>query len=172
MLVLVTAFARVRPSQIGLRSWADWSTTEKSYFVQVFLLANVVFALMFSKSVGVLARTPALWGPAAVVFITSLLWGFYQELIYRAILQTELVRRWGALGGILAANALYTFGPLHFYHLVDGPPESGVLFAGIFGIGLFFSLLFQRSGNLWIVGVFHGLGAWYLVGIHGLYAMF
>jgi membrane protease YdiL (CAAX protease family) len=49
------------------------------------------------------------------VFLPYLLWGFYQEVMYRGILQTELVRRWGPLWGILVSNSLFTFGPLHFY---------------------------------------------------------
>ena len=166
VMALVAWFARVKPAQLGFRSWTKWTTTEKSYFVQVFVLANIVFAAMFSKPLGALAATRALWGSALVVFVTSLLWGFYQELVYRGILQTELVRRWGGFGGILVANALYTFGPLHFYHFASrGPLESGVMFAGIFAIGLFFGLLFRRSGNLWIVGVFHSLGDWYISGV-------
>lgn len=166
VLALVTSFARLKPSQLGLRSWAHWSTTEKTYFVQVFLLANVLFTVIFSEPLRAIARTRALWGPALVVFLTSLLWGFYQELIYRGILQTELVRRWRALVGILVANGLYTFGPLHFYHFAGGGwGESVVMFLSIFIIGLFFGLLFKRSGNLWIVGIFHGLGDWYIVGV-------
>jgi len=38
----------------------------------------------------------------------------------------------------------------------------------IFAIGLFFGVLFRRSGNLWIVGIFHGLGDWYIGGVGSL----
>ena len=41
------------------------------------------------------------------------------------------------------------------------------MFTGIFAIGLFFGVLFQRSGNLWMVGIFHGLGDFYIVGTLG-----
>jgi membrane protease YdiL (CAAX protease family) len=169
VLALVRWFVGVEPSRLGLRRWATWGTTERSYFVQVFVLANVIFATIFAEPVAALLGNRALWGPGVVVLITSLLWGFYQELIYRGILQTELGRRWGALGGILAANTLYTFGPLHLYHFAGGTLlGSFVMFAGIFAIGLFFGLLFHRSANLWIVGTFHGLGDWYIVGVSGL----
>jgi membrane protease YdiL (CAAX protease family) len=101
--------------------------------------------------------------------MTSLLWGFYQELIYRGILQTELVRRWGAVPGVLVANLLYTFGPLHFYHFFKGSAAaSAIMFASIFAIGLFFGVLFHRSRNLAMVGLFHGLGDWYITGVRSL----
>ena len=48
-----------------------------------------------------------------------LFFGFYQEVIYRGILQSELVRRWGTFIGILIANTLYTFGPLHWNYFLS-----------------------------------------------------
>jgi membrane protease YdiL (CAAX protease family) len=37
------------------------------------------------------------------------------------------------------------------------------MFAAIFLIGLFFGVLYRRSGNLWIVGVLHAIGNAYIV---------
>ena len=37
------------------------------------------------------------------------------------------------------------------------------IFAAIFAIGLFFGVLYKRSGNLWIVAVFHAIGNAYIV---------
>jgi membrane protease YdiL (CAAX protease family) len=34
-------------------------------------------------------------------------------------------------------------------------------------MGLFFGVLFRRSGNLWIVAVFHAIGNSYIVGSLG-----
>jgi membrane protease YdiL (CAAX protease family) len=42
------------------------------------------------------------------------------------------------------------------------------MFLTIFAIGLFFGALFQRSGNLWIVGIFHALGDCYITGLDTL----
>lgn len=146
LLVLALALVRfavgVRFAQIGLRRWREWTLAEKSYFVQVLVVANLAFALLFPHELGV----------------TCLLWGLYQELVYRGILQTELVRRWGAIAGVLAANLLYTFGPLHAYHFSTSSPW---MFAAVFAIGLFFGALFQRSRNLALVGAFHGVGDCY-----------
>ena len=168
-LVLVRYFAGLSLSQIGLRPWRSWSTTEKSYFVQTIILANGIF---FAVSAGRLRQVfddPALRNRFWVMAASYLLWGFYQEVIYRGILQTELVRRWGVIPGILVSNTIYTFGPLHFYHFSAlSPTGAAAMFASIFAIGLFFAAVKHRSGNLWMVGVFHGIGDVYLSGLSRL----
>ena len=161
-LVLVPLFAKVRLAEIGLRRWSEWSSVEKSYFVQTFLVANVVFSILFMDRLRSIFAEPSVWSEVGPAVATAFLWGFYQEVAYRGILQTELVRRMGSMRGILAGNVLFTFGPLHFYHFYQ--PSYAPMFAGIFAIGLFFAVLFQRSGNLWIVGIFHGLGEAYILG--------
>jgi hypothetical protein len=42
-LLLVRFVARVKLSQIGLYRWREWSGTERSYFVQLVIIANIVF---------------------------------------------------------------------------------------------------------------------------------
>lgn len=166
-LILIRSFAGIKFSQIGLYSWKNWSATEQWYFIQTIILVNVIFCMVLLSKLKVVLNQPALWSTAMDVLLLHLLWGFYQELIYRGILQTELVRRWGAVAGIFVSNLLFTFGPLHFYHLqrIGENPSHAWIFAAIFTIGLFFGILFQRSGNLWIVGIFHGIGDWYLTGL-------
>jgi membrane protease YdiL (CAAX protease family) len=164
-LLLVRFVAKVKLSDIGLYGWRSWSGTEKSYFIQLLIIANLVFALMFRDRMWtILAEPTGVLGLLAMMF-PYLLWGFYQELVYRGILQTELVRRWGSAAGILVANVLFTFGPLHFYHFSRTSPLP--MFAGIFAIGLFFGVLFQRSGNLWMVAIAHGIGNAYMEGVGG-----
>jgi CAAX protease family protein len=158
-LLLVRTFAGVGLSQIGLRPWREWTTAEKSYFVQVLLIFNAVFAIVFVQRLRAALADPRGW----LVLAAYVAWGFHQEVMYRGILQTELVRRWGGLAGILASNALYTFGPLHFYHF--SRPRPAPMFAAIFMIGLFFAVLFKRSGNLWLPAVFHGVGDLYFTGL-------
>jgi membrane protease YdiL (CAAX protease family) len=163
-LTLVRFFAGLRLARIGLRR--EWSTAEKSYFVQVIVLANAVFLLLFAGRLRTILADPSLRRQAYAVVLTYVLWGFYQELVYRGILQTALVQRWGWLPGIVVSNALYTFGPLHFYHFADATTAQALaMFAGIFAIGLFFAAVFHRSGNLWMVGVFHGIGDAYISGL-------
>lgn len=167
LCILIQAFAKIPFDQLGLRAWSAWTSIEKSYFIQVIPLAIVVFSLIFSSELkAVLAQTNLLEFGLFVV-VMRIVWGFYQEFLYRGLLQTELVKRWGATLGILISNLLFTFGPLHFYHFKAGAgdPSRLWIFAAIFGIGLVFSLIFKRSGNLWIIGLMHGLGDLFIDGI-------
>ena len=157
----------LRLSQIGFKPWRQWNTIEKSYFVQVLIIANVVFSLVFAARLRRIFAQPNSLEVVATVFVPYLFFGFYQEVVYRGILQSELVRRCGAFIGILAANILYTFGPLHSYYFASRSSLALPMFAAIFAIGLFFGILFRRSGNLWIVAVLHGIGNAYIVGSIG-----
>ena len=161
-LLLIRYFARLRLVQVGLYVWKDWSATEKSYFIQVLVIANLVFGIIFAERLRVICADAGLWSQAALVVGVNFLWGCHQELVYRGILQTELVRRWGIWLGILVSNLLFTFGPLHYYHFARG---AWPMFGGIFLIGLFFAVLFRRSGNLVIVGILHGIGNSYIDGL-------
>jgi membrane protease YdiL (CAAX protease family) len=154
-------------SQIGLRPWREWTTTERSYFLQVIVIANVVFPVVLAAPLrDGLARPGVAWTLWSV-FVPYLFFGFYQELVYRGMLQLELTRRWGAFAGILVANALYTFGPLHSHYFASRASLAVPMFAAIFAIGLIFGVLFRRSGNLWIVAVMHAIGNSYIVGSLG-----
>ena len=165
-LLLVRFVAKVKLSEVGLYRWHEWSETEKSYFVQLLIISNVVFGLMFWDRVRTIQAEAAGMRHLLTMLLPYLLWGFYQELVYRGLLQTELVRRWGTAAGIFVTNTLFTFGPLHFYHFARTSPALST-FAGIFAIGLFFGVVFQRSGNLWMVAIAHGIGNFYMEGIGG-----
>jgi len=161
-LLVVRGATGVRLSQLGFRSWRDWTATEKSYFCQVVGVANVVFPVVLATPIlNQVAQSGArgLWN----VFVPYLFFGFYQELVYRGIVQSELVRRWGAAIGIVVANVLYTFGPLHWDYFTRQASLAVPMFASIFAIGLFFGVVYRRSGNLWIVAVFHAIGNAYIV---------
>ena len=162
-LLIVPAIAGLRLREIGLRRWREWTRTEKSYFLQVVLIANLLFPLVFATPLrnrfAESGAASTLWA----VFLPYLSFGFYQEVVYRGMVQLEFVRRWGVLAGILVANVLYTFGPLHWNYFSSPLSLTGPMFASIFVIGLFFGLLFARSGNLWIVAVFPAFGNPYTV---------
>jgi uncharacterized protein len=164
--LLVTGVAKVRLVELGLRGWSRWTTTEKHFFPQIMVITLLVFGFTASSEIA------AFWGRNDVkrilvfVCVPQLIWGFYQEFVYRGMVQTELVRRWGAWRGILSGNALFTFGPLHFYHfgLARYHPSHLLIFLAIFAIGLYFAVVYHRSGNLWIVGTLHGVGDWFIDG--------
>ena len=165
-LLLAQFVAKVKLSEVGLYRWREWSGTEKSYFVQLLIISNVVFVLMLGDRLRTILADPTGTRQVLTTMLPYLLWGFYQELVYRGLLQTELVRRWGPVAGVLVTNTLFTFGPLHFYHFAR-TSSALPIFAGIFAIGLFFGVVFQRSGNLWMVAIAHGIGNFYIEGTGG-----
>ena len=167
VLWLVMKFAKVRLSTLGLYSWLHWSKTEKLYFLQIVPITIIVFSFFTSASLKPLWARPNLWEVGLFIFVPQMIWGFYQEFLYRGILQTELVRRRGTLTGILVSNLIFTFGPLHAYQFLAAQKNLPHLwiFSAIFSIGLLFAILFKRSGNLWIIGVMHGLGDWFIDGL-------
>ena len=161
-LLMVRRIARLRLSQLGFRPWRLWTTTEKSYFLQVLVIANVAFPLALASRPDHRAAEGFALG-AWSLFLPYLVFGFYQELVYRGMVQLALARRWGAPISIVVANVLYTFGPLHAYYFLSPASRAAPMLAAIFAIGLFFGALYQRSGNLWIVAVFHAVGNAYMV---------
>lgn len=164
VMLLIIAFFSVQRwyvgtpfNDVGLRPFAAWTGRERLYFFQVALLASVVFAFLFQDYLLALLEFHGVGGFALFSVVTGLLWGLVQEFLYRGWLQTELTRRFGALVGLLAANVVFTFGPLHLNYLTN---SEGVNWAGlgaVFGIGLLFGLVYRRSGNLWIPAVLHGI---------------
>ena len=165
--LLMRTFARIKPSQLALSAWKCWSKTEKVYFWQIIPITIAIFSFFNFDSLSILFHRSHLAEIFLFNLIPQLIWGFYQEFLYRGMLQTELVRRWGTRNGILTSNLLFTFGPLHAYHFLNASknPSHLWIFAAIFCIGLFFAILFKRSGNLWIVGFLHGLGDLFIEGL-------
>ena len=159
-------WAKVSFSDIGFLSWQKWTVTEKLYFAQVVIVANAIFIVLNSQPLGFLQERFGVWPAVATIVAVELLWGFYQEFNYRGILQTELTRRFGDVWGILAANVVFTLGPLHFYHLTSTQSwtSTATILAATFGIGLFFAVVFHRTRNICLVGVFHGIGNAYMNG--------
>ncbi|HKW02471.1 MAG TPA: CPBP family intramembrane glutamic endopeptidase [Vicinamibacterales bacterium] len=161
LAVAAVRVAGVRWSDVGFNRWVNWNATEKSYLVQVVILLNIVFVVLFGDRLrAALADPSVVWR----IFIPYFIFGFYQEVIYRGMLQTELVRRWGAVRGILASNALFTFGPLHYAYFWSGVSVAVPMLAGIFAIGLVFAMVFHRTANVWIAGTMHAFGNAYAVG--------
>ena len=148
---------RLPMADIGLRPLAAWTRRERLYLAQVVPMASIVFIFVFRDHLMVLIDLHGTVGFLLFSVGTGLLWGMIQEFLYRGWLQTDLTRRFGPLIGLLAANLIFTFGPLHMDYLTD---PNGVRWAGlgaVFGIGLVFGYIYRRSGNLWFPAVLHGL---------------
>lgn len=167
-MLLALRWCAVSLRTVGFKPWSMWTRTERWYFPQAVILANLIFFALFAAQFPAMAPAPA---PAYVatlmlLIVTQLLWGAWQELIYRGLLQTALrcwCRPWTAL---LIANTVFTFGPLHCYHfLLDHSWLATVgMFAAIWVIGLLFGFLFMRTRNLWLVAVLHAIGNAYIEG--------
>lgn len=162
-LVAVPRLAGIGLAPLGFRPWRDWTVTEKSYFLQVVVIANVVFPLVFAGPLAIRIEQAGMGRILSTVFVPYLLFGFYQEVVYRGMVQGELVRRWGAPMGIVVANLLYTFGPLHWNYFASPASLAVPMFAAVFLIGLFFGVVYRRSGNLGMVATFHAIGNAYIV---------
>jgi uncharacterized protein len=169
-LGLTAIFVRLPFSRIGLYGWRQWTLSEKLFLPQIIAVSLVAFTLAQWSELASLPNDADWIRGTMVVFIGQMLWGFYQEYVYRGLLQTELVRRWGAVTGIVSSNLIFTFGPLHSYHFAHAieHPNHLFIFAAIFAIGLYFGILFQRSGNLWIIAVVHGIGDFFIDGLAGM----
>ena len=142
---------------IGLRRPSAWTRRERLYAAQCLALALPAFAFLFRDRLRGLIELHGQLGFVVFSVLTGLCWGIVQEFLYRGWLQTELTRRFGGVAGLLIANLLFTFGPLHMDHiLAQGGPHWGTL-AAVFGIGLLFGIVYRRSGNLWIPALLHGL---------------
>lgn len=155
-VVMQRTFVGLPMTDVGLRRFADWTRRERLFFFQVAPLAAVVFAIMFHGHLLALLGQHGLTGFLLFSVLTGLVWGIVQEFLYRGWLQTELTRRFGATVGLLAANVVFTFGPLHINYLSGSTGARWDLVA-VFCIGLFFGIVYRRSGNLWIPAVLHGL---------------
>jgi membrane protease YdiL (CAAX protease family) len=165
-LVAVRFLARVKLRDAGFVPPWRWRAAESLYLTQVLFAAGAVFHVLRGGELRHAVHTGA-WEPVALGLGVAMLWGFYQELVYRGILQTELSRRFGEIPGGLIANLAFTFGPLHFYHLANmsSPTSAAVMMASIFAIGLLFTFLYARTRNVWLVGLMHGVGIVFTSGV-------
>lgn len=150
-------YVRLPWDQVGLRPARQWTPGERLYASQLLPLVVVLFALLFGEHLGALWELHSAAGFLVYSVATGLAWGMVQEFLYRGWLQTELTRRFGAVTGLLAANTLFTFGPLHLDYVFAPGGTNWIGLGAIFAIGLLFGVIYLRSGNLWIVALLHGL---------------
>ena len=158
LAVLGARLVGARFSDIGLLRPTQWTSTEVLYLAQAITIGVAILVVV---NFDALRSLPSMmWPTIALAYVTQLIWGFYQELIYRGILQTELVRTFGAVAGIVVANIAFTIGPLHFHELAGPAPDLAkeIMFGSIFAIGLIFGYLMHRTRNIVFVGLLHGIG--------------
>ena len=165
--IFVIKIGKTKLSQIGIYSWQNWNKKIKWILFIVTPIVIMIFSSTFFSRIEVLINHSELFAIGSIVLLREFLYGFYQEFLYRGILQTELVKRWGVWIGITVSNLVFTFGPehLHFYK------SNLVGFAFMFCLGLLFSFLFYRFKNLITVGIWHGIGNIFIDGLGILISM-
>lgn len=132
----------------GLRKW---SGRAKDY---VFFIPMLVL------------MTGNLWGGVGMAYsgtaqafavISMLLVGFIEELIFRGFLFRSLLKRDSAPAAITISAV--TFGIGHIVNLLAGQGGIESLVQVVFAVswGFLFTLVFYKSGSLWICIIVHGL---------------
>jgi membrane protease YdiL (CAAX protease family) len=161
LCVSAIIIGNIRLSQIGIDAWKNWNTTNKIVFFIVTPIIIIIFSYIFYAGVKLFLNHSELYGIGFVILFRAFLYGCYQELLYRGILQTELVKRWGFWIGTIISNLVFTFGPEHFHFY----KSNHIGFAYMFCLGLLFSFIFYRSKNLISVGIWHGIGNIFIDGL-------
>jgi membrane protease YdiL (CAAX protease family) len=112
--------------------------------------ASLLGAGMFLAPV--LAGNEAMGSPLNYVFAaTSLVVGLREELAYRAILQTQLRRRFGVLPALLISNVLFVF-----YHL-GAQAFTPLNIWQMFAAGTIIGLAYEASGSLLLAVALHAI---------------
>lgn len=165
--IAVKKFGKTKLSQIGIYSWQNWSKKNKWILFIVTPIVIMIFSFTFFSRTEMLINHSELFAIGSIILLREFLYGFYQEFLYRGILQTELVKRWGVWTGITVSNLVFTFGPEHFHFY----KSNLVGFAFIFCLGLLFSFLYYRFKNLITIGIWHGIGNVFIDGLGILISM-
>ncbi|HED37261.1 MAG TPA: CPBP family intramembrane metalloprotease [Ignavibacteria bacterium] len=165
--IAVKKFGKTKLSQIGIYSWQNWSKKNKWILLIVTPIVIMIFSFTFFSRTEILINHSELFAIGSIILLREFLYGFYQEFLYRGILQTELVKRWGVWIGITVSNLVFTFGPEHFHFY----KSNLVGFAFIFCLGLLFSFLYYRFKNLITIGIWHGIGNVFIDGLGILISM-
>jgi membrane protease YdiL (CAAX protease family) len=161
LCISIIMIGEIRLSQIGVVDWKNWDVKNKRIFFIVTPIVLIVFSFLFISNLKVLMNHSGLYVIGSVIFLRYFLYGFYQELLYRGILQTELIKRWGFWIGTIISNLVFTFGPEHFHFY----KANTIGFVFMFCLGLLFSIIFYRSKNLVSVGIWHGIGNVFIDGL-------
>lgn len=96
------------------------------------------------------------FGTALVFALTSLIVGFREELLYRAVLLNLLQPRLGTAGALLFSTALFVV-----YHY-GAQPANWLAVTEVTCMSLLLGLIYVRSGSLFTVAAIHAIydGLW------------
>lgn len=142
----------------------------KGLAVGAFVLSYQIFSLIvfFSKHPH---ETPV--PQIAVYAVFCLMIGITEETCFRGIVTNLLAQRYVRNRISLYLTALLSgaiFGILHFTNILDGASPSGTFLQVIhaFGMGCFFSAVYLRTGNIWVVVSIHALQDFLAMNVTGI----
>ena len=98
---------------------------------------------------GAAFTTPTFWTGAAITFVTVIIQGGAEELVFRSMLPKFLARKYGAIG-IIVLSAI-AFSLMHFTPALKNP----TVFLYTAALGLFFVVLAFATRSLWVVAALH-----------------
>ena len=87
--IAVKKFGKTKLSQIGIYSWQNWSKKNKWILFIVTPIVIMIFSFTFFSRTEILINHSELFAIGSIILLREFLYGFYQEFLYRGILQTE-----------------------------------------------------------------------------------
>ncbi|NPE31798.1 CPBP family intramembrane metalloprotease [Methanococcoides sp. SA1] len=147
--LLIPAYVMVKGQELDMESLGI-STAINYYYLPVALLVSLIIALgeFMIIEPGYLIPDLSFLNLLKLSLVMVIFVGFIEELIFRAILQTKLEEMIGNYRGLFLASIL--FGVMHSGY---GTPYE-MLFTAF--AGLMLGYIYQRSRNLFLVGITHG----------------
>lgn len=147
--LLAAAFIAMRqsdykPAQVGLVLGRKWGL-QMLVAVSGLGLGYLEYLILRPEPLVESLTWVQLWYPALVLLVFT---GFLEEWIFRGLLQQAALQGLGRWGLVYTAAV---FAVLHIGY------QSGMDILFVFLVGLFFSLVVQRSGSIWGVTLAHGL---------------
>jgi len=148
--LLIPAYVMVKGQELDMESLGISTAINYYYYLPVALLVSLIIALgeFMIIEPGYLIPDLSFFNLLKLSLVMVMFVGLIEELIFRAILQTKLEEMIGNYRGLLLASIL--FGVMHSGY---GTPYE-MLFTAF--AGLMLGYMYQRTRNLFFVGITHG----------------
>jgi membrane protease YdiL (CAAX protease family) len=139
------------------------------------LVLSMTGIIQFSKELAALKATP-FWKIGAQILSTWIFVGIAEELLFRGYLLERFQQafvKWSdrkrTVTAVLVSSLLFALWhiPVRIYELVNGESSIPLILLSVvilFVMGVGFSWLFIRSGNILLVGLVHGVMDYPLIG--------
>lgn len=154
-LVAVAGVSRGRASAWGLNV-ANWRLSLKLFwrFVPIFTLVIVIWNVLPPLLSGHPPRFNYEVTTANVIGWMTYMWlfaGISEEILFRGLIQTYLSKTWTenwSVGGVTIPSAGFAATIIFCLAHIDGWPVNWPQQLFAFGLGIFYSVVYQRTGSL------------------------